>query len=242
MSGNRERPRLLDLFCGAGGAAMGYHRAGFDVVGVDNRPQPHYPFEFHQGDALDWIRRAFIDVWVQDDFDAIHASPPCQAYSHGAVRFRNEGKQYADLLAPTRELLEGTGLPWVIENVPGAPMRADFRICGCQVGIPDLRRVRWFETSWHGFMLGPSCSHDPTVAVVSVTGHGNPTWTRDRYREIHGRTPKIGDYRAAMGIDWMNRDELSQAIPPAYAELIGHQLMQNLEAIRRGGSVAHGYA
>lgn len=219
------KPRLLDLFCGAGGAAMGYHRVGFEVVGVDLVPQPHYPFTFIQGDALRFLERALSHPMGDEaDFEAIHASPPCQAYSHGAVRFRNEGKEYPDLLAATRDLLERTGLPWVIENVPGAPMRADFKICGCQVGLDELRRVRWFETSWGGFALTHPCGHDAAKPVVSVTGHGNPTWTRERFKTVYGRTPKITDYRRAMGIDWMNRDELSQAIPPAYTELVGRQL------------------
>ena len=200
---------------------MGYHRAGFEVVGVDINPQPNYPFDFWHKNALD----CFSDV---SDFDAIHASPPCQAYSHGAVRFRNEGKEYPDLLAPTRDILNQTGLPWVIENVPGAPMRADYKICGCQVGLHELRRERWFETSWHGFQMATPHSHNPSLPVVSVTGHGNPTWTRDRFIDIYGRTPKIADYRRAMGIDWMNRDELSQAIPPAYTEIIGRALLERL--------------
>jgi DNA (cytosine-5)-methyltransferase 1 len=231
-----SKPRLLDLFCGAGGASVGYHRAGFEVVGVDIKPQPNYPFRFIQADALEHTRSwldalAVLGKDASWDFDAIHASPPCQAYSHGAVRFRNEGKEYPDLVAKTRELLSETGLPWVIENVPGAPMRVDIRICGCQVGLDEIRRVRWFETSWHAFVMADPCVHDPDKPVMSVTGHGNPTWTRDRYVEVYGRTPKIADYRRAMGIDWMNRDELSQAIPPAYTELIGTQLMAHLNSV-----------
>ena len=214
------QPRLLDLFCGAGGCSVGYERAGFDVLGIDHVPQPHYPFEFVQVDALEALRQ-----WIDGDtrlelgeFNAIHASPPCQAYSQAALGQRNAGIEYPDLLGLTRDLLERTGLPWVIENVPGAPMRADFRICGCQVGL-RLRRVRWFETSWHGFDFAHPCAHDGPV--VSVVGHGTPTWVREQL----GFNPTIADYRAAMGIDWMNRDELSQAIPPAYTERIGAQLM-----------------
>src|SRR6185503_7225741 len=145
------KPRLLDLFCGAGGAAMGYHRAGFEVVGVDIEPQPRYPFQFWQADVMEWLPAYMNDARRYED--AIHASPPCQAYSHGSVRFRNEGKEYPDLLSSTRDLLERTGLPWVIENVPGAPMLPDIKICGCQVGHPELRRVRWFETSWYAFSM-----------------------------------------------------------------------------------------
>ena len=217
-----SKPRLLDLFCGAGGAAMGYSRAGFEVVGVDIEPQPHYPFEFWQGDALEFLTAEFPDGCM-GRFDAIHASPPCQAYTQAALSQRNAGKVYPDLIAPTRELLEQTGLPWVIENVPGAPMRPDIKLCGCQVGL-ELRRERWFETSWHGHvMLSP---HHHPHAVPSVVGHGTPTWVREQL----GYNPTIADYRASMGIDWMNRDELSEAIPPAYTELIGHQLMQHIRA------------
>lgn len=202
-------PLLLDLFCGAGGAAMGYHRAGFRVVGVDIKPQPHYPFPFIRADAMTWPIRGV---------DAVHASPPCQAYSLGTVGFRKT-KDYPDLLPGTRERLEASGLPWVIENVPGAPMRTDYRVCGCQVGL-ELRRERWFETSWQGFALATQHFHDKPV--VSVTGHGTPTWVRKKL----GYNPTIAQYRAAMGIDWMNRDELSQAIPPAYTEYIGAELLK----------------
>lgn len=202
--------RLLDLFCGAGGAAMGYYRAGFtEIVGVDIKLQKHYPFTFVQADAM---------TYPLDGFDAIHASPPCQAYSVAAVGLRASGVEYPDLLAATRARLMTTTAMWVIENVPGAPMRSDFVICGCRVGLP-LRRVRWFETSWNGFDLMTPCHH--TGPVVSVVGHGTPSWVREQL----GYNPSIHDYRAAMGINWMNRNELSQAIPPAYTEYIGRQLL-----------------
>jgi DNA (cytosine-5)-methyltransferase 1 len=214
-------PRILDLFCGAGGCSVGYARAGFEVVGVDIVPQPNYPFELYEADALSTLRDAHQD-WL-DDFDAIHASPPCQAYTQSALSQRNAGKVYPDLLAETRDLLEQTGLPWVIENVPGAPMRPDFKLCGCQVGL-ELRRERWFETSWHGFQM--ATPHHHPLAVPSVVGHGTPSWVREQL----GYNPTIADYRASMGIDWMNRNELSQAIPPAYTELIGAQLLDHLRA------------
>jgi DNA (cytosine-5)-methyltransferase 1 len=211
-----RRPRLLDLFCGAGGASVGYHRAGFDVTGVDLAPQPNYPYSFFQGDAL-------AAVAASVGYDAIHASPPCQAYSMSTNGLRNGGKEYVDLLPRTRELLEASGLPWVIENVPGAPMRPDLVICGCQVGL-ELRRVRWFETSWQAFQL--TAPHNHPRPVVSVVGHGTPRWVR----EALGYNPSIHDYRAAMGIDWMNRGELSQAIPPEYTEVVGGHLLEHLSA------------
>lgn len=206
----------MDLFCGAGGAAMGYHRAGFDVLGVDIKPQPNYPFEFVQADALSWEYK-FARGWV----NAIHASPPCQAFTNARVI---HGREHGDLLTPTRALLEQTGLPWVIENVPGAPMRPDLVLCGTQFeGLSDehgqLVRHRWFEFSDPSLSptLTLACRHDrPTV---SVFGHGGHVY--------HG----VESWKANMGIDWMTRDEMAQAIPPAYTELIGHQLMQHLEAV-----------
>lgn len=157
-----------------------------------------------------------------DGFDAIHASPPCQAYSIASKSRRDAGHEYPDLLASTRDRLEASGVAWVIENVPGAPMRPDFRICGCQVGL-ELRRVRWFETSWSHYDLVTPCHH--TGPVVSVVGHGTPSWVRKQL----GYNPTIQQYRDAMGIDWMNRGELSQAIPPAYTELVGTHLLTQIE-------------
>ncbi len=213
-----SRPLLLDLFCCAGGAGMGYYRAGFDVIGVDVQRQPRYPFRFVQADAL----RPPFDLSA---FDAIHASPPCQQYSMASQSQRNAGKEYPDLVDATREMLETSGLPWVIENVPGAPIRPDIVMCGCQVGL-ELRRVRWFETSWRAFSLTHPCDH--RGPVVSVVGHGTPTYVRKIWKAKYGRDPNIHDYRAAMGIDWMNRSELSQAIPPAYTHHVGEQMLRTI--------------
>lgn len=205
MSG---RPLLLDLFCGAGGAAMGYYRAGFDVVGVDVRPQPRYPFEFVQADA---------NEYPLADFDAIHASPPCQDHSR-SQKPREHGTGW--MLAATRERLTAQRAPWVIENVPGAPMRADLKLCGCMFGLPNLKRERWFETSWHAFELRQPCEH--SEPVISVTGTGAGT--------SHGRHGHItfADWRRVMAIDWMTGKELAQAIPPAYTEYIGRLLLAGL--------------
>jgi DNA (cytosine-5)-methyltransferase 1 len=205
------RPRLLDLFSGAGGAAVGYHRAGFEVVGVDINPQRHFPFRFIQADAM---------TFPLDGYDAIHASPPCQ--DHMRTPHPNQhGTGW--MLRAIRERLEASGAAWVIENVPGAPMRADYALCGCMFGLPQLRRERWFETSWHGFALSPA--HDHREPAISVVGHGSPAWIRTKL----GYNPTIHQYRAAMGIDWMNRNELSQAVPPAYTEFVGTQLIAALQ-------------
>jgi DNA (cytosine-5)-methyltransferase 1 len=203
-----SRPRLLDLFCCAGGAGMGYHRAGFDVVGVDIEPQKNYPFEFHQADALEYLEGH------GHEFDAIHASPPCQAYSVSTEGLRNGGKEYPDLLGPTREALEALGKPYVIENVPGAPMRADYELCGCYFGL-QLRRERWFETNW---TPAPRLyAHDHTIPSWTVTGNGTSSWDIVR----HGRQLSLAMARDVMGMPWAKRSEISEAIPPAYTELIG---------------------
>ena len=205
-----KRPRLLDLFCGAGGAAMGYHRAGFEVVGVDNKPQPRYPFEFHQADAM---------TYPLDGFDAIHASPPCQAFTV-ANNYRPELKEnYPDLVEPLRRRLIDHGVLYVIENVPGSPLRDYTVVCGSGLGLP-LRRHRWFESPL--MLWGAPCAH----ALFP--------WRAD-YKHSTGRKQRrvvvVGEWRVAkhlqdeaMGIDWMTLPELSEAIPPAYTEHIGRQL------------------
>ena len=189
---------------------MGYHRAGFEVVGVDIKHQKHYPFEFHQADAM---------TYPLDGFDVIHASPPCQFYSYGTP----DKSKHRGRLPEVREMLKRSGKPWVIENVPGAPIDGTTRICGCQVGLPLIKRVRFFELSFPFYSLMPPCSHPGPV--ITVTGHGTTTGNRKTW----GRNIRVSEMREAMGIDWMNRDELSQAIPPAYTEWIGRQLMEHLK-------------
>lgn len=207
-----SRPRLLDLFCGGGGCSRGYHDAGFDVVGVDLNPMPEYPYEFHQGDALEYLREH------GHKFDAIHASPPCQAYSWSARRWNVER---ADLVGPTRELLIAIGRPYVIENVVGAPLHNPVVLTGTMFGLGVVRR-RLFETNW--FLLAPSYV-SPVGSVregqyVTVAGHGG-----DGRAALHL-------WKAAMGIDWMTRKQLTQAIPPAYTHYIGTQLCRHLEIPR----------
>ena len=223
------RPVLLDVCCCAGGATKGYQQAGFYVVGVDINPQPRYcGDEFHQADALSILRgmRNYDqfngEAWRRGRYAAIHASPPCQDHSKARMATgRIHGTGW--MLAAFRELLDEIGLPWVIENVPGAPMRPDYKLCGCMFGLPGLRRERWFETSWRGFDLRAPCHH--IGEAVTVAGHG--AQGRQYARGIrHTQADRI----AAMGIDWMNRDELAQAIPPAYTEHVGAQLLDHLAA------------
>lgn len=212
--GGASRPRLLDLFCGAGGCAVGYHRAGFDVVGVDAKPQPRYPFEFHQGDAFEFLEAH------GHEFDAIHASPPCQAYSVcGGWRPQAE---HPTLIEPVRELLTATGLPFVIENVVGAPLHGAAMLCGSAFGL-RVRRHRIFEGSFP--LFGTQCRHGeqgPCVGVYGNQGRRIGHWL--------GRARNVADASNAMGIDWMTWRELTQAIPPAYTEFIGRQLLRVVAA------------
>lgn len=227
------RPRLLDLFCGAGGAAMGYHRAGFDVFGVDIKPQPRYPFPFAQMDALAAFQIGFHTAdgehWHRGDFDAIHASPPCQGYS----LMQNYGAPpQAKLIAPMLALLMPLSVPWVIENVVSNSARRELRapsvvmICGASFGLGaaglDLNRHRLFGSN--ELLMVPKCQHRRGL-TIGVYGHGTNSW----HRKKMGRNITMAERRSAMGIDWMRRGEDSEAIPPAYTEFIGGQLLRAIE-------------
>ena len=205
--------RLLDLFCGAGGAAMGYYRAGFtDIVGVDIAPQPNYPFEFVQADALEYLAEH------GREFDVIHASPPCQAYSMAAQQWRKSGEEYPDLLEATRELLIKTGKPYIIENVPGAPLINPTILNGAFFG-KNLRRTRLFETSFEiPFFLLPK--ERPSRFKMGRKPSGNDPVVPVGHFSGVARAKKV------MEIDWMTQGELAQAIPPAYTEWIGKRLLE----------------
>ena len=207
--------RILDTFCSAGGASKGYNDAGFEVVGVDIAPQKHYPYEFHQGNAIEFI------IKHGHEFDAIHASPPCQAYTPAGQQWRKGGKVYQDMVAITRYVLIKSGKPWIIENVPGAPLINPLILNGAFFGM-RVRRTRLFETSFQipfflipkegksNFRMGRAVKEGDTIVPV---GH----FTNVEYA------------RKEMRIDWMNRSELAQAIPPAYTQFIGTHLMNLLE-------------
>ena len=222
--------RLLDLFSCAGGAGMGYHRAGFEVVGVDIAPQPRYPFEFVQADALEYLAEH------GHEFDAIHASPPCQAFT--ASKHMWKGKlpddRHPDLVGVTRQALIESGRPYVIENVEGAPLLDPITLCGDMFGL-RVKRHRIFETSW--FIWGPpTCRPDHPDFELSVFGGTALTrtpeggWTKGLGNFMQGRShAKHSEAAAAMGIDWMTRGELSQAIPPAYTEWLGRELLAEVD-------------
>ncbi len=212
-----SRPRLLDLFCGAGGAARGYQLAGFHVTGVDINPQPRYAGDaFIQGDALAYVAEH------GHEFDAIHASPPCQA--HSIMRHLHPTNEHPDLVPVTRKALIKTGLPYVIENVVGAPLLSPFVLCGAMFGL-RVYRHRLFES--------PSMILTPAHQAHTVPcGERGKIPSPDQFVVVTGRmTQRLYFARAqtAMGIDWMNRYELSQAIPPAYTRFIGAQLLASLD-------------
>lgn len=218
MSG---RPRLLDLFCCAGGAGVGYHRAGFDVVGVDLKPQPRYPFAFLLADAL-----TLDPEWIAT-FDAIHASPPCQSYSDLAKRNGN-ADAWPRLIEPVRDLLVRSGLPYVIENVDGAPLLNPVVLCGTM--FPGLRvlRHRLFETNF--VLLAPPHGKHPLVHTFDKrkSQFGKTDEMRDFVSVTGGGNCTVAAASDAMGIDWMTKNELNEAIPPAYTQFIGEQLKAQL--------------
>jgi hypothetical protein len=213
-------PLLADWCSGAGGAGWGYHLAGFHIVGFDHLPQPRYPGCFVQCDVMD----APIG-----GFDAYHASPPCTDHRRNAQALRGTGW----LLDAVRHRLAATGRPYVIENVPFAPLRPDYRLCGCMYGLAaggwELRRERWFETSWHGFSLRPPCQHQATsVSVLRQGARYHLPRPRPRHHTVFVPQPAA---RALMGIGWMSERELGDAVPPAYTADIGADLMGHLEQV-----------
>ncbi len=239
LAGAGDCLKALDLFCGAGGATKGLQRAGFYVVGVDIKPQPRYcGDEFHQADAMTFALNGYDFIW---------ASPPCQAFT--ALKSMWNAREHPELVDPIRERLMETGTPYVIENVPGAPlMRGSILLCGTMFRLrtaddaAELRRHRYFETSIP-MPLRPPCMHGQVVVGV-YGGHG-----RDRRRSVNvfghagGKSRRDGTQqfstqkrREVMGIDWMTGAELSQAIPPAYSEFIGKQAIQYIEYEREGRS------
>ena len=233
--------RILDLFCGAGGAAMGLHRAFPDaeIWGVDNRLQPHYPFDFILHDAMDWILHAH-----EFNFDLVWASCPCQKYSAMTKRWGKKiVNSHPDYIGKIREWLKRQDYPWVIENVVGAPLENPIMLCGTMFDLQtkqgnQLRRHRLFETSWNQ-ITAPECKHNNGSAIGVYGGGQHPLRRRPAtigvYGNAGGSSNRDGliqfgtqDRRDAMGIQWMTGKELSEAIPPAYSEWIGNELKKIL--------------
>lgn len=223
--------RLLDLFCKAGGASMGYHMAGFDVYGIDIETQPNYPFRFRQKDALTLNPR-----WVRRNFDAVAASPPCLGYTTLAARYPHI--QHDKLIPATRDLLKETGLPYIIENVANAKkdLIEPIQLCGSSFGL-RVRRHRLFELNDGFTIYPPVCDHQwqdrhKTYPVTQTEYRGHTHWSGVMPMYGNGGQLRTGDdwYRGsvAMGIDWMTKPELNQAIPPAYTYYLGRKLMRYL--------------
>lgn len=225
-----SEPLLVDLFCCAGGMAMGYARAGFKPVGVDIKPQPRYPFAFVQGDALTTFKR-ILDGPNGHRVAAVHASCPCQAHSD----LQKQSKRYyEDFIEPTREMLQASGLPYIIENVEGAPLLDPVTLCGAM--FPELRvyRHRLFEANFpltvpeHPRHAAKCFTHDKRKAH-----YGAPVTDETFFQVTGGGNATVAQKARAMGIDWMTGKELNEAIPPAYAEYLGRQLMAEVERRQR---------
>lgn len=218
--------RILDLFCGAGGAGAGYKKAGFDVVGIDINPQPNYPFEFIQANALE------IDLSFVSSFDAVHASPPCQSYSDLAKRNGN-ADAWPRLITPVRNLLVRSELPYIIENVEGAPLLHPVVLCGTMfLGLRVLRH-RLFEANFP-IVTPPHGNHPKVHTFDRRKSHFGKTdeW-KDFVQVTGGGNCSIASARDAMGIKWMCKNEINEAIPPAYTHLIGKCLLAYLLSSRR---------
>lgn len=226
--------RLLDLYCCQGAASEGYRRAGFDVYGVDIDPQPRYPFAFRrdgaitalskllQGKKIDFGRQvgdAWHPEWIGlDDFAAIHASPPCQAFTNAQ---KLQGNKHPELIGVTRDYLLEADLPYVIENVPGAPVRADIELCGATFGLHTYRH-RLFESNVPLTQPVHQAHIAPTVKM------GRPVTEGDWYHAV-GNFSGVDYIRRDLGVPWMNRDGIRECIPPAYTEHVGHDLMRATE-------------
>jgi len=220
-----REPRLLDLCCCQGGAARGYAQAGFRIVGVDADPQPRYPYEFIQADAIEVLRdRAFVNT-----FDAVHASWPCQAYSPlNALPTTKASHEHPDLVGPGRELMSTYDMPWVIENVMAAPLdrRRSITLCGGMFGLRTYRHRRFEPSPGLTLVATPHPKH----LIRTATKQRRQRWAEGWHVSITG---DVGTYLGpeAMGIDWMTGQGLSEAIPPAYTEYIGGQLMKALTSV-----------
>ncbi|TKA09528.1 methyltransferase domain-containing protein [Actinacidiphila oryziradicis] len=203
-----RRPRVLDAFCCQGGAGKGYHDAGFDVTGIDIAPQPRYPFTFVQGDAVEFIREH------GHEFDLGHASPPCQAHTRCQ---QIQGRHHPDLIDPVRDAFEAADIPYIIENVPGAPLHDPVTLCGAMFGLRTYRH-RLFETTF------PMAAPRHPQHTARTAKMGRPA-REGEFLHIVGNFSGVALARDVMGMPWANRDGLREAIPPAYTRHIGRAFL-----------------
>lgn len=223
-----SKPIIFDLFCGAGGAGKGFQDVGFDIVGFDIEAHSNYPGDFHLADAMQVLER--VERWGHWNGitpDAIHASPPCQGYARGGLR---EKSKHPRLIAPVREHLEAINLPYVIENVDGAlrEMRFPAKLCGSSFGL-KVRRHRLFETSF--YMPNTPCLHKNQGTPIGVYGQhpDSKQFMRPNGKSRGLRASTLEEGQQAMGIDWMEWVDLTEAIPPAYTRFVGHHMMREIE-------------
>lgn len=208
--------KVLDICCKAGGTSMGYYRAGFEVVGVDIEPQPKFPFKFIQADGLKFLAEH------AHEYDLISVSPPCQEYSKSTEQWKKEGREYPDLISDFRKLLTESGKPYVIENVPGAPLINPIFLNGAMFGL-FVHRPRYFECNFPVIQ--------PWMPVVPrPVKMGRPVKEGDYIQPV-GHFSGVPYARRQMQIDWMGVHELAQAIPPAYTEYIGRQFIAYTEGM-----------
>ncbi len=229
----RDRPLLLDLFCCAGGAGMGYYRAGFDILGVDINPQPNYPFHFEQADALNYLREE-LKLAPELRAAAIHASPPCQGYTQMSNRYRGKGgvaDSHPKLIGEVRDLLVASGRPYIIENVVGArrELRNPVLLRGAMFGL-GVDRPRLFESNVPLVAAPLRPVTRPIIGVYGERPDGRRLTTRKDGSELRAPRSVEQASEAMGGVDWMSWREVAESIPPAYTEYLGKQLLAHLAA------------
>jgi DNA (cytosine-5)-methyltransferase 1 len=235
--GGDVRPRLLDLFCGEGGAGTGYARAGFEVVGVDSSVSrlEHYPFEHHQGDAIDYL------LAHGHEYDAIHASPPCTGYSRGTAALPDRLTRYDRLIAAARGALQMVGKPWVIENVEDAKAELvnPLTLCAFEFNLTArdrdgtklyMKRHRLFESSFLLLGAGGCSGHARSTQVAGAYGGARRDKHEARFVRKGGYVPPLAIMRELLGTPWMSEKGCQLSIPPVYTEHIGAQLLAHLES------------